>query len=209
MLFEIFTTQITQDSSEQDVASLIRSNKKIFHQDINDLCERVRSGEDIENILSKLHEGIINQYLFDTIEKELRSEAASYLESEYIRVMNNSEYMSFISYSLENLIVYKAPEATVMEQLQINKQQFGYLLKFLNTAFDMVVIRRFTRDNFTSSMFGMFRLDEDKTNYTWNLFEENKSTLTTIALLNSIVSIRKVNTNMEIIKDCLWSLIDE
>ena len=147
--------------------------------------------------------------MFDNIEKELRSEAASYLESEYIRLMTNSEYESFLSFSLNNLIINKAPEAAVMEQLQINKQQFGYLLKFLNTAFDMAVIRRFTKENFTSSMFGMFRLDEDKTNYTWNLFEENKSTLTTIAILNSIVSIRRINTNMEIIKDCLWSLIDE
>lgn len=86
---------------------------------------------------------------------------------------------------------------------------FGYLLKFLNTAFDMAVIRRFTKDNFASSMFDMFRLDEEKINFTWNLFEENKSTLTTIALLNSIVSIRKINTNIEIIKDCLLGLIDE
>lgn len=209
MLFELFTNQVTQASSEQDVDSLIRSNKKMFHQDINTLCEQVRSGEDIECVLSKLHESIINQHLFDNIEKELRSEAASYLESEYIRVMTNSEYQSFISFSLNNLIIFKAHESAVMEQLQINKQQFGYLLKFLNTAFDMAVIRRFTKDNFASSMFDMFRLDEEKINFTWNLFEENKSTLTTIALLNSIVSIRKINTNIEIIKDCLLGLIDE
>lgn len=209
MLFEQFINQINSESSEEDIINIIRNNKDTFQEDLYKLCEQVCSGEDIEEVLSNINKHVENKYLFEIINKELRSETAAYIESGFIREMPDSDFVPFITFALQNTVLKKASETVVIDYLQINKQSYGYLIKFLNTAIDMAVVRRFTKENFLSSMQDLFRIGDNKINHIWNLFEENKNQLITTAILNSVITIRKTSNNIETIKEFLLSLTDD
>ena len=58
-------------------------------------------------------------------------------------------------------------------------------------------------------MFDLFRLDTEKIEYIWRLFEESKSSLITAALLNAVTSIRRANNNLDFLNELLSSLGEE
>lgn len=143
------------------------------------------------------------------IENELRNDTVSYIESEYIRGMELSSFKELIKYLLDNIIISKESEKEVAKHLHIDKTQFGYLVKFMNTANDLIIIKRFTKNNFSIAMFDLFRLEAEKIEYIWHLFEESKSSLITAALLNAVTSIRRANNNLDFLYELLSSLGEE
>ena len=90
--------------------------------------------------------------------------------------------------------------------MHIDRTQFGYLVKFMNTANDLIIIKRFTKNNFSIAMFDLFRLETEKVDYIWEMFEQNKDSLVTASLLSVITSIRRTNNNIDFLNELLSNL---
>ena len=58
-------------------------------------------------------------------------------------------------------------------------------------------------------MFTLFRLETEKVDYIWGLFEQNKDSLVTAALLGAITSIRRANNNIDFLNELLSNLGEE
>ena len=116
-----------------------------------------------------------------------------------------------VSYFIERLKLLSSKlihSVTVLDaanvvKLEINKETSG--LQRVNTAVKDV----FTKNNFSIAMFDLFRLEAEKIEYIWHLFEESKSSLITAALLNAVTSIRRANNNLDFLYELLSSLGEE
>ena len=208
-MFETFEKRITQDMSKSEIDKVLHSEKTEYNEVLKELSERVKDGESIDEVIGSIKEEISSSLFLETVKEDLRDCTISFVESEYIRKLDLLSFKDCIQYALDNLLVSKEKDEEVVKYLQIDKTQFGYLVKFMNTANDLIVIKRFTKNNYYAIMFDLFRLEESKTEYIWELFEEKKKSLVTAALLNAITSIRRVNNNIEFLYELLSNLGDE
>lgn len=208
-MFDALAKKITQEMSESEIYQILHSEKAEFNKGLVELSDRVKSGENIDDVIASIQESSPSALFLKIIENELRNDTVSYIESEYIRGMELSSFKELIKYSLDNIIISKESEKEVAKHLHIDKTQFGYLVKFMNTANDLIIIKRFTKNNFSIAMFDLFRLEAEKIEYIWHLFEESKSSLITAALLNAVTSIRRANNNLDFLYELLSSLGEE
>lgn len=58
-------------------------------------------------------------------------------------------------------------------------------------------------------MFDLFRLKTEGVDYIWEVFEQNKNSLVTAALLSAITSIRRANNNIDFLNELLSNLGEE
>lgn len=205
-MFDALAKKITQEMSESEIYQILHSEKTEFNKGLVELSDRVKSGKNIDDVIASIQESSPSTIFLKIIENELHNNTVSYIESEYIRGMELSSFKELIKYSLDNIIISKESEKEVAKHLHIDKTQFGYLVKFMNTANDLLIIKRFTKNNFSIAMFDLFRLEAEKIEYIWNLFEESKSSLITAALLNAVTSIRRANNNLDFLYELLSSL---
>ena len=208
-MFDALVKKITQEMSESEIYKILHSEKTEFNKGLRDLSDRVKSGESIADVIASIQGSAPSALFLKIVEDELHDDTISYIESEYIRGLELSSFKELIKYSLDNIIISKESEREVAKHLHIDKTQFGYLVKFMNTANDLIIIKRFTKNNFSIAMFDLFRLDTEKIEYIWRLFEESKSSLITAALLNAVTSIRRANNNLDFLNELLSSLGEE
>lgn len=208
-MFDAIVKRITQEMSESEIYKIIHSEKADFNKGLRELSDRVKSGERIADVIAGIQENAPSDLFVKIIEDELRDNTISFIESEYIRKLDIPNFKKSIQYALDNIIINKESEQEVAEQLHIDRTQFGYFVKFMNTANDLIIIKRFTKNNFSTAMYDLFRLETQKIEYIWELFEQNKDSLVTSALLSAITSIRKANNNLDFLNELLSSLDEE
>lgn len=208
-MFETIVKKIKQDMSDTEVKKLIRSERVAFNKEIDTLSNRIKDGERIEDVICAIHNELTSHVLINIVENEIKNETISFIESEHIRSLELSGFCELIKYSLDNIIINKESERVVAEHLQLDRKSFGYLVKFMNTINDLIVVKRFTKNNFSIAMFDLFRLDTDKINYIWQLFEDNKAQLINASLLSTIATIRRINNNIDFLNDLLANLDNE
>ena len=204
-MFEALAGKITQEMPEEEIYRILHTERAEFNKGIRELSDRVKSGEDITEVIASIQGSV----LLKIVEEELRDDTISFVESEYIRRLDMPKFKEFIKYALDNIIICKESEGEVAQYLHIDRTQFGYLVKFMNTANDLIIIKRFTKNNFSIVMFDLFRLEAEKVEYIWKIFEQNKDSLVTASLLSVITSIRRTNNNIDFLNELLSNLGEE
>ena len=208
-MFEALAGKITQEMPEEEIYRILHTERAEFNKGIRELSDRVKSGEDITEVIASIQGSVQSALLLKIVEEELRDDTISFVESEYIRRLDMPKFKEFIKYALDNIIICKESEGEVAQYLHIDRTQFGYLVKFMNTANDLIIIKRFTKNNFSIVMFDLFRLEAEKVEYIWKLFEQNKDSLVTASLLSVITSIRRTNNNIDFLNELLSNLGEE
>lgn len=205
-MFETLVKKIAQEMSESEIYQVLNSERDEFSKGLRELSDRVKSGESVDDVIASIRDVSPSSLFLKIVEEALRDDTASFIESEYIRKMELSAFKEFVKYALDNIIINKESEIEVARHLLIDRTRLGYLIKFMNTANDLIIIKRFTRNNFLLAMFDLFRLDAEKTDYMWEQFETNKSSLITAALLSAIPLIRRANNNIDFLNELLSNL---
>ena len=208
-MFEALVKKITQEMSESEIYQVLHAERSEFNKGLRELSDRVKSGEDIDEVIASIQESVPSTLFLKIVEEELRDDTISFVESEYIRKLDMPKFKEFIKYALDNIIISKESEREVAKHLHIDRTQFGYLVKFMNTANDLIIIKRFTKNNFSIAMFDLFRLETEKVDYIWEVFVQNKDSLVTAALLSAITSIRRANNNIDFLNELLSNLGEE
>ena len=208
-MFQALVKKITQEMSESEIYQVLHAERAEFNKGLRELSNRVKSGEDIDEVIASIQESVPSTLFLKIVEEELRDDTISFVESEYIRKLDMPKFKEFIKYALDNIIISKESEREVAKHLYIDRTQFGYLVKFMNTANDLIIIKRFTKNNFSIAIFDLFRLETEKVDYIWEVFVQNKDSLVTAALLSAITSIRRANNNIDFLNELLSNLGEE
>lgn len=208
-MFEALTRRITKEMSESEIYQVLHSERTEFNKGLRELSDRVKSGESIDEVIASIQDSVPSTLFLEIVKEELQESTISFIESEYMRKLDMPNFKESIEYALDNIIINKEFEREVAEHLRIDGTQLGYFAKFMNTANDLIIIKRFTKNNFSVAMYNLFRLEIEKIEFIWELFQQNKDSLITSALLSAITSIRRANNNIDFLNKLLSDLDEE
>ncbi len=97
----------------------------------------------------------------------------------------------------------------IYEKTELNKKEIKYAVKLLNTLLDWIIVKRFTINNYERKVKNLFRFDDEKTNFLWELFVSKRTELINIVLLNNINLCNQINEEMNNLVEVFSSIFDQ
>ena len=159
-MFEKIMEEIVDKMSEDDIRQLIFSERQEYREGLSKLAEEVKSGKSTENVIAAFRtSGEYPETFLRILNDDLKDNTSAYIESTFLREMDFEQFKSIIEYAVENIIIRKENNKKIIEDIGIDNSRLEYLIKFINTANDYTIIRRFTQDNFLVAMNNLFRLN--------------------------------------------------
>ena len=199
---------IEEKMSENDIRRLIFSERQEYREGLSKLAEEVKSGKSTENVIAAFKaSGDYPETFLKILNDDLKENTSAYIESTFLRKMDFDQFKKIIGYAEENILIRKEDNKKIIEDIGIDNSRLEYLIKFINTANDYIIIRRFTKDNFLVAMNNLFRLNDEKMIFIWDVFEKDESKLVTAAFLGAAGMVRKVSNSIDRLNDLLEFLI--
>jgi hypothetical protein len=207
-MFEKIMEEIVDKMSEDDIRQLIFSERQEYREGLSKLAEEVKSGKSTENVIAAFRtSGEYPETFLRILNDDLKDNTSAYIESTFLREMDFEQFKSIIEYAVENIIIRKENNKKIIEDIGIDNSRLEYLIKFINTANDYTIIRRFTQDNFLVAMNNLFRLNNEKVIFIWDVFEKNESKLVIAAFLGAAGMIRRMSNSIDRLNELIEFLI--
>ncbi len=207
-MFEKIMEEIVDKMSEDDIRQLIFSERQEYREGLSKLAEEVKSGKSTENVIAAFRtSGEYPETFLRILNDDLKDNTSAYIESTFLREMDFEQFKSIIEYAVENIIIRKENNKKIIEDIGIDNSRLEYLIKFINTANDYTIIRRFTQDNFLVAMNNLFRLNNEKVIFIWDVFEKNESKLVIAAFLGAAGMMRRMSNSIDRLNELIEFLI--
>lgn len=200
--------EIVDKMSEDDIRQLIFSERQEYREGLSKLAEEVKSGKSTENVIAAFRtSGEYPETFLRILNDDLKDNTSAYIESTFLREMDFEQFKSIVEYAVENIIIRKENNKKIIEDIGIDNSRLEYLIKFINTANDYTIIRRFTQDNFLVAMNNLFRLNNEKVIFIWDVFEKNESKLVIAAFLGAAGMMRRMSNSIDRLNELIEFLI--
>lgn len=197
---------------EIEIIKLIKSEeyKDEYFKEIIDLSNNIKDGKIDTNDLTQLISNNINNVNFrNIIIKETNEFLESFFETQFTRDIQLTDFKKYFETVFLKLILQVSTLDTVSELIKLEKNDIITIVKILNFSKYLILVKRSSKELFIMAIYDKFRLDKDKTEYIWNLFDTHKKELIVSVLMENTDIIRKMNKSISMIVDIFQDLIDE
>ena len=194
-MFEKFTKQITQEKTDKEIAIKFLSDSDAKEQ-ILELTNKIKDNESKEKVFKMVVDECENDKISDAIIRIINQNIKPYEEMSYFRELDLSKFKSIIEYMFDNTLITTESKDIIIEKTNLDENNFKYALRLLNTVNSYIVLKRFTQNRFKTAIYDLFRFGKDKIDFLWELFNHNKQTLVTIAILNNISLCRDISDDL-------------
>lgn len=197
---------------EIEIVKLIKSEeyKDEYFKEIIDLSNNIKDGKIDTNDLTQLISNNINNVNFrNIIIKETNEFLESFFETQFTRDIQLTDFKKYFETVFLKLILQVSTLDTVSELIKLEKNDIITIVKILNFSKYLILVKRSSKELFIMAIYDKFRLDKDKTEYIWNLFDTHKKELIVSVLMENTDIIRKMNKSISMIVDIFQDLIDE
>lgn len=197
---------------EIEIVKLIKSEeyKDEYFKEIIDLSNNIKDGKIDTNDLTQLISNNINNVNFrNIIIKETNEFLESFFETQFTRDIQLTDFKKYFETVFLKLILQVSTLDTVSELIKLEKNDIITIVKILNFSKNLILVKRSSKELFIMAIYDKFRLDKDKTEYIWNLFDTHKKELIVSVLMENTDIIRKMNKSISMIVDIFQDLIDE
>ena len=197
---------------EIEIVKLIKSEeyKDEYFKEIIDLSNNIKDGKIDTNDLTQLISNNINNVNFrNIIIKETNEFLESFFETQFTRDIQLTDFKKYFETVFLKLILQVSTLDTVSELIKLEKNDIITIVKILNFTKYLILVKRSSKELFIMAIYDKFRLDKDKTEYIWNLFDTHKKELIVSVLMENTDIIRKMNKSISMIVDIFQDLIDE
>lgn len=197
---------------EIEIVKLIKSEeyKDEYFKEIIDLSNNIKDGKIDTNDLTQLISNNINNVNFrNIIIKETNEFLESFFETQFTRDIQLTDFKKYFETVFLKLILQVSTLDTVSELIKLEKNDIITIVKILNFSKYLILVKRSSKELFIMTIYDKFRLDKDKTEYIWNLFDTHKKELIVSVLMENTDIIRKMNKSISMIVDIFQDLIDE
>jgi len=211
-LFSNINSKISADMKEIEIIKLIKSEeyKDEYFKEIIDLSNNIKDGKIDTNDLTQLISNNINNVNFrNIIIKETNEFLESFFETQFTRDIQLTDFKKYFETVFLKLILQVSTLDTVSELIKLEKNDIITIVKILNFSKYLILVKRSSKELFIMAIYDKFRLDKDKTEYIWNLFDTHKKELIVSVLMENTDIIRKMNKSISMIVDIFQDLIDE
>ena len=210
-MFSNINSKISADMKEIEIVKLIKSEeyKDEYFKEIIDLSNNIKDGKIDTNDLTQLISNNINNVNFRNIIKETNEFLESFFETQFTRDIQLTDFKKYFETVFLKLILQVSTLDTVSELIKLEKNDIITIVKILNFSKYLILVKRSSKELFIMAIYDKFRLDKDKTEYIWNLFDTHKKELIVSVLMENTDIIRKMNKSISMIVDIFQDLIDE
>ncbi len=193
-MFENFIKKISEEQSEKEITTLLLKDNNAKQQ-ISELENKIKDGESKEELFNVLINNCKNEKLSNSIIRIINSNIKPYEEMSFFRDIDLNEFKKIIDYMIKNTLICSESKEVILKTLSIDNKNFTYALRLLSTVNDYVIIKRFVEERFKNALYDMFRFANEKSNYLWEVFNNNRQDLTNVSILNNISLCRKISDN--------------
>ena len=211
-MFSNINSKISADMKEIEIVKLIKSEeyKDEYFKEIIDLSNNIKDGKIDTNDLTQLISNNINNVNFrNIIIKETNEFLESFFETQFTRDIQLTDFKKYFETVFLKLILQVSTLDTVSELIKLEKNDIITIVQILNFSKYLILVKRSSKELFIMAIYDKFRLDKDKTEYIWNLFDTHKKELIVSVLMENTDIIRKMNKSISMIVDIFQDLIDE
>ena len=184
-MFEL--NNIKSDMSQKEIAEYINTNSL----EINDYIKTI-STKDKEQLFANIEGSCSNSDILEYLKSKINNFVSAYEETKFIRELSQHDFEEKISYLFDNMVIQYELLDIRMAKTSFNESQLQIILKMFNTIMNYIIIKRYTTSNFKDAMQKMFVFDNQKIDYLWNLFFNNKDVLVNITLTKVLPELREL-----------------
>lgn len=195
-MFDRLQEKITEETSKAEVQRILISEKKDYLDEIKKLIDIIKEGKEKEELFNDIREKCNNNILAEIAIEYISSKIIPYEQTQFLREMEFDEFKFIIEYIFINAIIQTESRDTIKAKVQLSGEKVNYIIKLLNTALDCIIIRRFTASYFKQQFNELFKFDEKKTKYLWQLFYNRKENLANIVILNNITTCKEIRNEL-------------
>ena len=195
-MFDKISKKIMHDMSKSELHELILSEEEDFTHGVNEIVERIKDGEEKEQLYNQLNEKCKNDNFMVLVDDMVSPRIAPYEEMRYLREINSNDFSILIKYMLENTIIQCESKEIIKEKTNLSDENIEYSIKLLNSILEWIIVRRYTFERFKQPIFHMFRFDEEKAKILWDSFMDEQQKLTNIVMLENNIICKNIKTDI-------------
>lgn len=196
-MFEKIIPYLSEKMSREEIDDLVLNVNSEFEKNIELLADKVKNGGDKISVLEEVSEICNNEIFCKLVLENLSEVLIPFEEMRYLRELEFNEFVMLINYMFENLIIHLEDPQTIANETKLDEQNIIYIKRLLYTLLQLIIVRRHTFNWYKSMIFDMFRFDEKKTTFLWELYCKNKEQLINIVVLENIQTCKDIRDEMD------------
>lgn len=197
-MLDLFKNYVNSTVSDNQIVQIIEANEEYLNNEIEKIFEKQKNSDIsdiIENLKLQLIQEFDNELFVNEIIDYMSTRITPFIEMKYLRDLNQKNFEEVISYLFNNLILQNEDLELIIEHTNLEKRNIMYAKKLLNTLLNWVIIKRYTKLKFNKSSYKLFRFNEDKCDFLWELYLKNNEKLVQIALLDGLIVLESIRNN--------------
>lgn len=208
-MFNKLIEKVNKSMTKSELQKLILSEKSDFTIGVKEIVERIKNGEEKEELYNQIKAKCENNIFIDLIDEIVVSNITPYIETSYFRGIDADVFLNLVDYMLKNAIIQCESKEIIIEETKIDNKNVDYLIKLLNTVLLWIIIKRYTFSRFAQQIHQVFGLDEKKTKILWDLFLKNKQELINIIMFENYLLCKNVKTDIVKLIDIFANLFED
>lgn len=209
-MFDGFISNITEEMTEQEIKDYIGSKEhaRKYKEEILALSDRVKYGESLDEIISEIRKQIKNEKFFDIILSDLNNNLQPYMEAQYLRKLEFTEFQKIINIIFEKAILTISSAKQLQTMVDIDTENLKYIVKFLNYSKYIIIAKRYSKELFINMAYEMFRFEQQFAEEIWSLFDSNRNELIVSVMMDNYDMIRDIKNSVSMILKIFEDIID-
>lgn len=208
-MFNKLIKKININMTKSELQELILSEKKDFTIGVKEIVERIKDGEEKEELYNQIKAKCENNIFIDLIDEIVAPSTTPYIETCYFRQMNTDDFSNLVDYMLNNAIIQCESKEIIINETKLDSQNIDYVIKLLNTVLEWIIVKRYTFGRFTQHIYHIFRFDEKKAEILWDLFVKNKQELINIIMFENHLLCKNIKTDISKLINIFTDLFEE
>lgn len=208
-MFDKLKGSITKEMSKDEIRQIIISEEEEIFAEVKLLIDKVKEGYNKNDLFDDIYAQCENNNLAELLIEWISSDICPYEEMQYFRKMEYDLFQNITEYMFNNAILETESKDTIRQKAHLDEDNILSIIKLLNSIMDWVIVRRYTFNNFKWKLYDLFRFDEQKIIFLWNLYTDRKQELTKIVLLNNITICRGIKDDLSELIDIFSEMFDD
>ena len=160
---------------------------------IKAVVEKIKDGKiNDENVI---YGSICNETIKEYVKEMFRDYLTPFRETAFIRKIDHEKLRELIGFLIENVMISINSDDYLIKETGLNKDELSVFIKFANTMNNVIIIKRFSHRSFNELIYKLFRFKIEASDIVWEEFNNRKSDLVQVALMESIDLCRNIDDN--------------
>ena len=208
-MFELLREKINPEMTREEIDKLFDSDEKENINQLKELIQKIHSGTSQEDVINLIQEECEVNNLVDYLVGLIEEENRPFEETRFLREMDYDRFRIVVDYIFQNVFLSSESKEIVMKRSELSDDKVQIVIKLINTMMQYTIVRRFTRDNFAVSMERIFGLDNERIEFLWNLYIDNREDLRSLFFMRRIYELSDIKQEIDNLLETILLINDK